>query len=60
MSTTVIPRRPERGGYRFTGVARMEWIKLTSLRSTRWITLIMAVAMPGLAILVMSRATTRS
>ena len=44
MSTTVIPRRPEQGGYRFTDVARMEWIKLRTLRSTGWITLILAAA----------------
>ena len=56
MSTTVIPRRPERGGYRFTDVARMEWIKLRTLRSTGWITLILAAGMLGLAVLVMSQA----
>ena len=31
MSTTVIPHRRERAGYRFTDVARMEWIKLRTL-----------------------------
>jgi ABC-2 type transport system permease protein len=35
MATTVIPGLPG-GRYRFTQVARMEWIKLRSLRSTWW------------------------
>jgi ABC-2 type transport system permease protein len=35
MTTTAIPRVP-RGHYRFAQVARMEWIKLRSLRSTWW------------------------
>ena len=56
MSTTVIPRRMEQGGYRFTDVARMEWIKLRTLRSTGWITLILAAGMLGLAVLVISQA----
>jgi ABC-type transport system involved in multi-copper enzyme maturation permease subunit len=41
------------GRYPFSGVARMEWIKLRSLRSTRWTALILAVAMTGIAILVL-------
>ena len=57
MSTTVIPRRPAPGGYRFTDVARMEWIKLRTLRSTGWITLILAAGMLGLAVLVISQAS---
>ena len=57
MSTTVIPRRPEQGGYRFTDVARMEWIKLRTLRSTGWITLILAAGMVGLAVLIISDAS---
>lgn len=56
MNATVIPRRPKPGGYRFTDVARMEWIKLRTLRSTGWITLILAAGMLGLAVLVMSHA----
>jgi ABC-2 type transport system permease protein len=36
MTTTAIPRVPD-GGYRFAQVARMEWIKLRSLRSTSWV-----------------------
>jgi hypothetical protein len=55
MNTTVITRRAERGGYRFTDVARMEWVKLRTLRSTGWITLILAAGMLGLAVLVLSQ-----
>lgn len=39
------------GHYRFAGAARMEWIKLRSLRSTRWTALVMAAGMIGLGIL---------
>jgi ABC-2 type transport system permease protein len=39
--------------YRFGGAARMEWIKLRSLRSTRWTLLVMTAAMIGLGILVL-------
>jgi ABC-2 type transport system permease protein len=35
MTTTAIPRDPH-GHYRFAQAARMEWIKLGSLRSTWW------------------------
>ncbi len=56
MNATVIPHRPAQGGYQFTDVARMEWIKLRTLRSTGWITLILAAGMLGLAVLVMSHA----
>ena len=41
------------GHYRFAGVARMEWIKLRSLRSTRWTAAVMAAGMIGLGILVL-------
>lgn len=41
------------GHYRLTGAARMEWIKLRSLRSTRWTALIVAAAMVGLGIVVL-------
>jgi ABC-2 type transport system permease protein len=41
------------GHYRFAGVARMEWIKLRSLRSTRWTMVVMAAGMIGLGILVL-------
>ncbi len=53
MSATVL-RRPERGGYRFADVARMEWIKLRTLRSTAWSTVILAAGMIGLAVLVLA------
>jgi ABC-2 type transport system permease protein len=43
--TTIATSRPHRvsGGYRFGNVARMEWIKLRSLRST-WVTLALTAA----------------
>jgi ABC-type transport system involved in multi-copper enzyme maturation permease subunit len=41
------------GHYRFAGLARMEWIKLRSLRSTRWTAAVSAVIMVGLGILVL-------
>jgi len=37
-----------------TAVARMEWLKLRSVRSTWWIMLVFAAGMVGLAILVLS------
>jgi ABC-2 type transport system permease protein len=55
MSTDVMARaRREPGGYRFTDVARMEWVKLRTLRSTGWSALILAAGMTGLAVLVLS------
>ncbi|HEX9342660.1 MAG TPA: ABC transporter permease [Actinomycetota bacterium] len=42
MTTTAVPHE-SRGHYRFSQVARMEWIKLRSLRSTWW-TLTLTVA----------------
>jgi hypothetical protein len=38
----------------FADAARMEWIKLRTVRSTAWIFLLFAVAMIGMAILLMS------
>jgi ABC-2 type transport system permease protein len=38
------------GHYRFAQVARMEWAKVRTLRSTTWILLIVAAGMIGLAI----------
>ncbi len=46
--------RAPQGRYGFTNVARMEWIKLRSLRSTGWGAGILAVSMIGFAILVTS------
>jgi ABC-2 type transport system permease protein len=43
MTTTAIPRVPH-GHYRFWHAARMEWIKLRSLRSTWWV---LAVTVAG-------------
>jgi len=43
------------GRYGFRNVARMEWLKLRSVRSTWWILLVFAVGMIGMAVLVMSR-----
>jgi hypothetical protein len=40
-----------RGQHRFTHVARMEWIKLRSLRSTWWTLAVTAAAAVGLAVL---------
>jgi ABC-2 type transport system permease protein len=37
----------------FRNAARMEWIKLRSLRSTRWILLVMAVGCVGIAVAVL-------
>ena len=45
--------RPGRDGYRFTDVARMEWIKLRTLRSTAWTAVILAAGLLGLAVLVL-------
>jgi ABC-2 type transport system permease protein len=56
MSTDVISpvRRAVPGRYRFTDVARMEWVKLRTLRSTGWMTLILAAGMIGVAVLVLA------
>ena len=40
-------------GYSFRSAARMEWLKLRSVRSTGWVLLVFAAGMIGLAILVM-------
>ncbi|MGO9782354.1 MAG: ABC transporter permease [Streptosporangiaceae bacterium] len=42
------------GHYGFAGVARMEWIKLRSVRSTGWLLGLAAAAVIGLAILVLA------
>ena len=57
MTATIVEpttARGPRGHYGFTNVARMEWIKLRSLRSTRWGLAILAVSTIGFAILVLS------
>jgi hypothetical protein len=60
MTATVVEpttTRGPRGHYGFTNVARMEWIKLRSLRSTRWGFGVLAVSTIGFAILVLSIAS---
>ena len=47
------------GRYRFRGLARMEWIKLRSLRSVRWTALATAVITIGLGMLVLHLAMAR-
>ena len=42
------------GRYGFRTVARMEWLKLRSVRSTWWTLIVLAAGMIGLAILVMA------
>jgi ABC-2 type transport system permease protein len=57
MTTTSLGHRaasPNRGGYGFRTVARMEWRKLRSVRSTWYIMAIFAASMIGLAVLVLS------
>jgi len=41
-------------GYSFRSTARMEWLKLRSVRSTSWIVLVFAAGMIGLSVLVLS------
>jgi ABC-2 type transport system permease protein len=50
---TANPSRTE-GGYGFRTVARMEWLKLRTVRSTWWTLLVFAAGVIGLAILVMA------
>jgi len=56
MTTATLTRaagQPE-GRYGFRTVARMEWLKLRSVRSTWWTLLVLAAGLIGLAILVMA------
>jgi hypothetical protein len=55
MTTSVISpvRRAAPGRSRFADVARMELVKLRTLRSTGWMTLILAAGMIGLPVLVL-------
>jgi ABC-2 type transport system permease protein len=58
MTTATMPRAAAReagGRYGFRDVARMEWLKLRSVRSTWWTVLVFAAGLVGLAVLVMSR-----
>jgi ABC-2 type transport system permease protein len=57
MTTTAFSRHaagPAGGGYSFRTVARMEWEKLRTLRSTWYIVAVFAVSMIGLAVLALS------
>jgi hypothetical protein len=57
MTATIVEPATTRGPrahYGFSNVARMEWIKLRSLRSTRWGLAILSVSMIGFAVLVLS------
>jgi len=56
MTTATLTRSATRteAGYGFRSVARMEWLKLRSVRSTSWILLVFAAGLIGLAILVLS------
>jgi ABC-2 type transport system permease protein len=55
MTTATLTRTATRtdGGYGFRSVARMEWLKLRSVRSTAWVLLVFAAGLIGLAVLVM-------
>jgi hypothetical protein len=55
MTTATLTRAAGQAGghYGFRTVARMEWLKLRSVRSTWWTLLVLAAALIGLAILVM-------
>jgi ABC-2 type transport system permease protein len=61
MSSTATVSRREAGlpgrHYGLRGAARMEWIKLRSMRSTWWCLAVAVVAMIGLSILVLSIAS---
>jgi len=56
MTTATLTRVPSRteGHYGFRSVAKMEWLKLRSVRSTWWTMLVFAGGMIGLAIAVMA------
>jgi ABC-2 type transport system permease protein len=53
LDRTAGPSRAE-GHYGLRSAARMEWLKLRSVRSTAWILLVFAAGMIGIAILVLS------
>ncbi|MGY6019501.1 ABC transporter permease [Streptomyces spinosirectus] len=55
---SVVRTTPPQGRYRFTDAARMEWIKLSSLRSTLWALLATVAGM--IAIGVVTMANTRA
>lgn len=53
--TLIAQASTPRGHYGFSQVARMEWAKLRSLRSTAWILVILTAGMIGLGILLLSQ-----
>lgn len=53
--TAAAPARPAAPGYGFRSAARMEWLKLRSVRSTGWVLLAFAAGMIGLAVLVLGQ-----
>jgi hypothetical protein len=53
MTAATFGRRASRGRYGFRTVARMEWHKLRTVRSTWYILAIFAIAMIGLAVVVL-------
>ena len=55
MTTATLTRTATKtaGGYGFRSAARMEWLKLRSVRSTAWIMLVFAAGLISLAVLVM-------
>ena len=55
MTTATISRPAQAAGhYGFRSVARMEWLKLRSVRSTAWVMLVFAAGLIGLAIVVLA------
>jgi ABC-2 type transport system permease protein len=50
------PPSQAEGHYGWRSAARMEWLKLRSVRSTAWILLVFAAGLIGIAILVLSHA----
>ena len=55
MTTATISRPAQAAGhYGFRSAARMEWLKLRSVRSTAWVMLVFAAGLIGLAILVLA------
>ncbi len=53
MTAITLTRPQAADAYGFRSAARMEWLKLRSVRSTAWVLVVFAAGMIGLAILVM-------
>lgn len=56
-ATSIHPARGQQGHYGLGGVARMEWVKLRSVRSTGWMLGILAAGVIGLAIVALATYT---